>query len=64
MCERSEFYALGCAVARAFPRYSKVSGVTAMFIRMIKVAFVFVGDKCDPLSDQEIQCLQESAKGN
>ena len=61
VCERSEVYALGCAVARAFPRYSEIT--TRDDQGVVKVAFVFVGDNVDPLNPQELFCLENSEKG-
>lgn len=64
VCDRDEAYALGCAVARAFPRYQKSSGVNMSMVTQITVAFIFTGDNQDPLTDQERMCLKQTSTGN
>ena len=63
VCERSEAYALGCAVGRAFPRYQRSSGVTAMVVQMMTVAFLFVGEERSPLTNEERMCMRETTGG-
>ncbi len=62
VCDRSEVYALGCAVARAYPRYQKSSAMFAMVVQEITISFLLQGDNVDPLKD-ELQCLKKSAEG-
>ena len=62
-CERSEVYALGCAVARAYPRYQRSSTVSAMVMQEITVSFLLQGDNVDPLKQEELQCLNQTAEG-
>lgn len=63
VCERSEVYALGCAVARSFPLYNRASSPTSLLIKTVQVGFIFVGDDQRPLDDQELPALNESCEG-
>lgn len=63
VCERSEVYALGCAIARSFPLYNRTSSPTFLLIKTVQVGFIFVGDDQRPLDDQELPALNESCEG-
>lgn len=65
MCDRKDLYASACAVARAFPLYSRKSGNDSESI--VNVEFIlFENDKIlsEPvLVDADINCLNDSVKG-
>lgn len=65
VCERSEVLALGCAVSKAYPIYSrKTSGSAAKAEkRTVSVGFITVGTGGTPLSDEEVQCLNDACEG-
>jgi len=56
VCERSAAFALGAAVARAFPLYNKKCIVTKATKLDIIVEFLFVDDET-PLSEDEVKCM-------
>ncbi|CAH1779273.1 unnamed protein product, partial [Owenia fusiformis] len=61
VCERANAFASACAVARAFPLYSRKSGV-GLTKRTVTVEFIFVGENSeDPLSDKDLQCMTDTA---
>ena len=65
MCKRSDAFALGCAVARAFPLYSKKTCSKRSSIlsqRTINVEFVFVGENDTGLDKSELDCLTVAAE--
>ena len=65
VCERTEVLALGCAVARSYPVYSrKTSGSAAKAeIQRVNVGFITVGTDSAPLSDEEVQFLNDACEG-
>ncbi|KAJ8926070.1 hypothetical protein NQ315_009925 [Exocentrus adspersus] len=73
VCERNDVYASACAVARAFPLFSKkTSGVADAEAATVSVEFVIVGGnngrenshvEGGELTPQEIQALDDAATG-
>lgn len=73
VCERNDVYASACAVARAFPLYSKkTSGSTESDVTTVSVEFVIVGSnnsrensvaEGSDLSPLEITALDDAASG-
>lgn len=65
VCERDNLFASGCAVARAFPLYSRKtvkSGVTVNAEKVtVSVEFVLVGGSA--VTDQDVEVLTHAAKG-
>ena len=56
-------FALGCAVARAFPLYSRKNFHSAKKQSTITVEFCFKGEDTAPPSEEEISCLAAAADG-
>ena len=63
MCERSHMFALGCAVARAFPLYTRKNFHSVKKQSTITVEFCLKGKNNDPPTDAEITCLAAAADG-
>ena len=65
MCERSEAYSLGCAVARCYPRYNQSTASSSSAVKNInvQVGFIFIGEDTRPLTDQERSALSASCEG-
>ncbi|XP_002736297.1 putative aminopeptidase NPEPL1 [Saccoglossus kowalevskii] len=62
VCQRSNVYASGCAVARAFPLFTRKSGSAKLSPRTVTVEFILVGDDKDkPLTESEMSTLESSA---
>ncbi|XP_013389670.1 probable aminopeptidase NPEPL1 [Lingula anatina] len=62
VCEHSDVFASGCAIARAFPLYLQKSGTGTK--RVVTVEFILVGQGSDqPLCDSELECLTNAAYG-
>ena len=56
-------FALGCAVARAFPLYTRKNFLGIRKQSTITVEFCFKGENTAPPTDEEVSCLGEAAKG-
>lgn len=67
VCERQDLFASGCAVARAFPLYSKKSKCSQAQSATVNVEFVIVdaesGSAAASLTDDEVNCLENAAYG-
>ncbi|KAJ8934501.1 hypothetical protein NQ314_013318 [Rhamnusium bicolor] len=71
VCERSDVYASACAVARAFPLYSKKSSVSnGTEVTNVSVEFVIMSNGREnnhvesiELTPQELSALDEAATG-
>ena len=62
--ERSQMFALGCAVARSFPLYSKKSALKSCKPSTVTVEFCFKdGEDTSPPTETEIACLTAAADG-
>ncbi|CAH3044800.1 unnamed protein product [Porites lobata] len=57
VCERSEAFASACAIARAFPTYSRKSSWAKLASKTVTVEFVFVGSNDLPLSREDAECM-------
>lgn len=57
VCERKEAFASACAIARAFPLYSRKSSKGKMPSKTITVEFVIVGDNNTPISSEDANCM-------
>ncbi|XP_074644678.1 putative aminopeptidase NPEPL1 isoform X2 [Tubulanus polymorphus] len=62
ICERRDVYASACAVARAFPLYTRKNG-GALTKRTVRVEFLLVGAERTPLADDELGLLHDAAHG-
>lgn len=72
VCERQDVYASGCAIARAFPLYSKKTSSGNNEAVNVSVEFIVVPPQnvCDeangevsPLIDEELQALENACYG-
>ncbi|MED6274235.1 putative aminopeptidase npepl1 [Characodon lateralis] len=64
VCERSDVFASACAVARAFPLFTRRSASSRRTEKKhVTVEFVAVGNDSRPLDDVEIRCLANAADG-
>lgn len=61
-CERSHVFALGCAIARAFPLYSRKAGARKQTQRVVTVEFVITDDSNTSLSGEEVATLEFAAE--
>jgi len=61
VCGRGEVLASACAVARAFPVYSRKTHGHKK--QTISVGFVTVGSDASPLTDGEVECLNVICEG-
>ena len=62
VCERSEVFASVCAIARAFPLYSRKS--CSQTKRTVNVEFVLVGPSgIQSLSSNDLRCMCDAAEG-
>ena len=57
VCERSEAFASACAIARAFPTYSRKSSWAKLPSKTVTVEFVFVRSNDLPLSNEDAECM-------
>jgi len=62
VCERSGAFASACAIARAFPTYSRKSSKTKMPSRTVTVEFVLVGSDKTPISSEDAECMNVVAE--
>ena len=56
-------FALGCAVARAFPLYTQKNFLSRKRQSTITVEFCFKGENTSPPTESEISCLTAAADG-
>ncbi|KAJ3648682.1 hypothetical protein Zmor_020465 [Zophobas morio] len=69
ICERSDVYASACAIARAFPLYSKKTGSSSSDNSTVSVEFIIVssnsdnGDVSTELTPEEVKVLDDAASG-
>lgn len=61
VCARSEVLASACAVARAFPVYSRKTHDHKK--QTVCVGFLIVGSDASPLTDEEVECLNVVCEG-
>ena len=61
MCEKAAVFALGCAVARAFPLFSLKSKTKNSGSRTVTVEFHIVGDG-SPVDEDDVSCLTVAAE--
>lgn len=65
VCERSEAFASGCAVARAFPTYSRKTDAGSeerTTASTVRVEFLLVGQAALPLTDVECRMMDTAAE--
>eukprot|EP00731_Ephydatia_muelleri_P026051 Em0018g151a len=65
VCRQSEVFASGCAVARCFPRYTRVSHLQSKkAASIVQVTFLVIQDTGDTsaVADMDIQCLNDVCK--
>lgn len=63
VCDRSHMFALGCAVARSFPLYTRKNYHGLRKKSTITVEFCFKGINNEAPSSAEIDCLTAAADG-
>ncbi|MGH0187675.1 UNVERIFIED_CONTAM: hypothetical protein FKN15_025898 [Acipenser sinensis] len=64
VCERSEVFASACAIARAFPLFTRRSSATRRTDkRVVTVEFIIVGQDSGPLDAPTLECLANAADG-
>ncbi|XP_005924827.1 probable aminopeptidase NPEPL1 [Haplochromis burtoni] len=64
VCERSDVFASSCAMARAFPIFSRRSASSRRTEKKhVTVEFVIVGQDANPLEAAELECLSNAADG-
>ncbi|KAG8007919.1 putative aminopeptidase NPEPL1 [Nibea albiflora] len=64
VCERSDVFASSCAIARAFPIFSRRSATSRRAEKKhVTVEFVIVGQDSSPLDVGELECLSNAADG-
>uniref|UniRef100_A0AAX7TCC2 Cytosol aminopeptidase domain-containing protein n=1 Tax=Astatotilapia calliptera TaxID=8154 RepID=A0AAX7TCC2_ASTCA len=64
VCERSDVFASCCAMARAFPIFSRRSASSRRTEKKhVTVEFVIVGQDANPLEAAELECLSNAADG-
>ena len=61
VCERNAAFALGCAVARAYPSFTRKKGSNKAG-RTVTVEYLFVGDDKTPLTQDEANCITYAAE--
>lgn len=57
VCERRDAFASACAIARAFPTYSRKSSKAKMPPKTVTVEFVLVGNNDPPISSEDAECM-------
>lgn len=62
VCERHNAFASACAIARAFPLYSRKSSRAKLRSRTVIVEFVLVGQNNTPISDEDAVCMSVVAE--
>uniref|UniRef100_A0A1A8FJD4 Aminopeptidase-like 1 n=1 Tax=Nothobranchius korthausae TaxID=1143690 RepID=A0A1A8FJD4_9TELE len=64
VCERSDVFASACAIARAFPIFSRRSASSRRTEKKhVTVEFLIVGHDSNPLDAAELECLSNAADG-
>ncbi|XP_058859446.1 probable aminopeptidase NPEPL1 [Acipenser ruthenus] len=64
VCERSEVFASACAIARAFPLFTRRSSATRRTDkRVVTVEFIIVGQDSGPVDAPTLECLSNAADG-
>ncbi|KAL4655753.1 putative aminopeptidase NPEPL1 isoform X1 [Arapaima gigas] len=64
VCERTEVFASACAIARAFPLFSRRSGASRRAdSKVVTVEFITVGQDNGPLDLATLECLSNAAEG-
>ena len=66
VCRQSEVFALGCAVARCFPLYSRVTQQSKKTASTVLVTFLVIQDTegaTSAVTDEDIRCLNDACKG-
>ncbi|MBN3298157.1 putative aminopeptidase NPEPL1 [Amia ocellicauda] len=64
VCERAEVFASACAIARAFPLFSRRSSASRRTDkRLLTVEFITVGQDNGPLELGTLECLSTTAEG-
>lgn len=63
VCERADVFALGCAIARAFPLFSRRSSHRRGDGKVLTVEFITVGNHTAILDDNTLKCLNNAAEG-
>ncbi|KAJ7337186.1 putative aminopeptidase npepl1 [Desmophyllum pertusum] len=58
VCERSDAFASACAIARAFPTFSRKTSKAKIRSKTVTVEFVLVGNNYDsPITSEDVECM-------
>ncbi|XP_075702888.1 putative aminopeptidase NPEPL1 [Rhinoderma darwinii] len=64
VCERSEVFASACAIARAFPLFTRRSSASRRAEKKsIAVEFLFIGQNNGPMEVTTLKCLESATEG-
>lgn len=64
VCERTEIFASACAIARAFPLFTRRSSASKRTEkRIVPVEFILVGQNNGPLEVATLECLANTVEG-
>uniref|UniRef100_UPI00398EF5D7 probable aminopeptidase NPEPL1 n=1 Tax=Pristiophorus japonicus TaxID=55135 RepID=UPI00398EF5D7 len=64
VCESAEVFASACALTRAFPLFTRRTGLPEQGEKLtVTVEFILVGENTDPLTESTLACLSSAAEG-
>ena len=68
VCERSNLYASVCAIARAFPCYTRKSNPSSRSTRTVHIEIILAspaaeGQLTEVVSDDDLVCLKQAMRG-
>ncbi|XP_055490371.1 probable aminopeptidase NPEPL1 isoform X2 [Leucoraja erinacea] len=64
VCEYADVFALACALARAFPLFTRRTGLDKREDKLtVTVQFILVGENIEPLCESTLACLSNAAEG-
>ncbi|XP_032875278.1 probable aminopeptidase NPEPL1 isoform X1 [Amblyraja radiata] len=64
VCEYADVFALACALARAFPLFTRRTGLDKREDKLtVTVQFILVGENTEPLCESTLACLSNVAEG-
>ncbi|XP_020628724.1 probable aminopeptidase NPEPL1 [Orbicella faveolata] len=62
VCERSDAFASACAIARAFPTFSRKSSKAKLMPKTVTIEFVLVGKNDSPITSEDVECMSAVAE--
>ncbi|XP_038664599.1 probable aminopeptidase NPEPL1 [Scyliorhinus canicula] len=64
VCEYTEVFASACALTRAFPLFTRRTGLPKQGEKLtVTVEFILVGENANPLTESTLACLLSAAEG-